>query len=307
MKEIKRNISTIINVPAAVDRLTIQHEWGDLMIINANVTANGTYNFTPDSVGVYSFIFSVGDVTLTYETNQDNTPVIFNPTISGDIRSTVYYEAIDLYVNSTDFFADFDFLDTGNNSDNFMRLERKVRRLINNFTRQEFGTYINKTKMIQGDGGNSLTVPIRINKLTSCLDNFGNDITQFVEIAPDLSDWIQRKPRSLPFSIRPNGMLYDVDVKSDITKDTREFFPPSINFILNGNWGWEWVPNNVIEAAKILLSDEYTGSIHPQAQTSRSLGAFGEAFDSKRFDSTTGNQQADFLLLDYTNINIRLA
>lgn len=308
MQEIRLNTPLTLTVPVSANRLTVSHEWGD--ILAANVTVSGTYVFTPNSIGVHTFIFSNGNTTITYPTNPDGNSILFNPTIDGDIKQTTRYKAADQYVTSTDFFAEHASLNVGTNAADFAQSERKVRYIINSFTRQNFGPYLGKTKLVIGDGGNSLVLPERLNRLISCKDTWGTDLTPLVEVLPDQNKWLQTRSRIPQFAVRPLGTLYDVDIKSDVTRDTRNFFTNKLDFILLGNWGWDWIPSNVTEASNLLLMDEYTGAGSDLNNwiTAKKLDDFEIQYSNLSYlSTTTGNVTADDLLSGFITVEIGLA
>lgn len=284
MQEIVTNKQKTYVVPAGADHLTIVHEFGDILVNNAAVS--GSYNFTPDSIGVHSFRWLTGATAIKIDA----------------------YESTLLYADPNSFFELYPQYEA--KDDSFTAFERRVRRIINAYTRQKFGPYINKTYKTQGDSGDALYIAPGINKLISIVDNFNNDLTIQVEIDNNSSNFIRRTPTQLNwYTTGPNSTLYDIDVKHDITRDQRDFFSDRLDFTIIGDFGWTYLPIDVQEACTLLLADQFSGkatqrnSGYQRAQ----LGDFEYEYP-RGWDpyTTTGNVDADILLSTFTNIEIGL-
>jgi hypothetical protein len=270
MKELKVNITTTITVPIGATTLSITHEWGD--IIATNVAVSGTYAFTPTSIGVHKFVWSTGQ--------------------------TDFYEIVLPMATSVDFFTDYPDLET-TGGDAFVATERRVRKVIEKFTGQKFGPYVGKSQEIQGDGGDTLALPVRCTALTSVQTVFGDTLTDVVELGGD-SDWYVRYKATLHAPYR--------DIKRDIYWRGHDFFKKNMFYVVTGNWGWEYVPNDVVEASKLLLADGFgdLNDLRKHGINRAQLGDFEYYLNADQW-GTTGNTEADLLLSPYVILNLGLA
>lgn len=283
MKEYKVNVQKTLSVPAGVNKLKIIHEWSDIILNDVSVTASSTYNWTPDSIGVH---------TLTWKNNST-------------VISTEYVDVIAQYITSGAFFTDYDKF--SDRDEEFAKFERKIRRNLESFCQQKFGPYINKSRKIQGQGGQSLYLPERLLSLQSIVDSYGTIWTAEV-ILSESEYFLRKKPSTHSFySIRPNSALYDIDVKKDITRDTYDFFKESLDYIVVGDWGWNWVPQDISEAMALLIADQYSGVAKQRGNRISKAQFDNYAYEIGDFESSTGNSEADQLLAPYININLGLA
>lgn len=280
MQEIKLNKAKTYTVPDGANKLQIVHEWGDTVL--ADTTVSTDYTFTPNSIGVHKFVWKNGTTVV----------------------STVHYECIANLLTATEFFTDYPSLEVSG-EDSFNALERRVRRLIQNFTQQKFGPYYNKTQTMEGQGGDSLELRYRLIRLIGVTDEVGTDYTEFSERSPNSEYFIQKKTESL--GGRYGRLYWDEDIKRDLTRDMYNQFSARHNFTIVGDWGWEYVPQDVTEAAMLLISDEMSGvlDLRKHGFTEGQLGDFSYRLAAEG-TTTTGNTQADALLAPYILMNIGL-
>lgn len=273
MNEIVVNKTKILTVPDTATKIKIIHEWGDTVIPATTVT--DTYNFIPDSIGVHKVIWS------------DN---------SATIRTDYYSVALPV-ISDGEFFDDYPQLEA-TKSDLFTSTERRVRSVIQNYTSQMFGPFISKTLDLTGDGGDSLELPYRITNLSGVTDSFGSDYLDLVEIAPSggASEWFLQYKHSF-YRYR--------DIKRDISTEPGDFFSCGMTFSITGDFGWEYVPTEVTDAAKLLIADEFTGAtdLRQHGVFEAQLGDFSYKLNADQW-GTTGNTQADNLLSSYVIMRI---
>lgn len=279
MEEIKIGVQKALSIPSAINAVVITHEWGDVVSSATGLTPLGTYNFTPDSIGIHKVQWKTGST----------------------IVSTVFYSA---YAQLLDFSQ---FLDDNPELSDFEDLlpaaERLVRHVIQNYTNQKFGPFVAKTMEIQGDGGESLYLPTPITTVTSITNSYGDNITDLVEICPNEPTLLQRTARF-------RGAHY-YDIKRDVFWNRLELFNERYTFTIVGNWGHDYVPLEVTEATIILLKQALSGDDIAQYQfqglTRVRLGDFDIRFGLKPDAwGTTGNGQADNLLAAYVSMGIGL-
>jgi hypothetical protein len=276
MDEIRLGVERIYDIPTSADKLTIKHEWGDIVFDGA---VSGTeYLFTPDSIGVHVFIWRDGEQIL--ETNYYS---VYAPVIDSLKLFDIYQELEDAEEELFDF------------------IEQVVRGIIENYTGQRFGPFIDKALEIQGDGGDSLDLPINLLALNSILNNYGDDITDLVEIYPNNNRILQRNSRF-------RGAHY-YEIKRDLDWNAYHIFNERYIFRINGNWGWPYVPPKVSQAASLLLNDFLGGNevaeMRKQGVFEAQLGDFKLRLNADQW-GTTGNIQADSLLADYVAMGFGL-
>jgi hypothetical protein len=78
-------------------------------------------------------------------------------------------------------------------------------------------------------------------------------------------------------------------------------FDKKRDYRVNGDWGWKFVPSNVESAAEILIADMMNNDSEYRNHRilNVDLDSVRISFDSD-FLGTTGNTEADILLMDYT-------
>lgn len=274
MQEIEVNKTKALTVPAGVNAIQIVHEWGDIVASATGLTPAATYNFLPDSIGAHHIIWK---------------------NVATQV-SSVYYNVFAPLLTSSDFFNDNPELEDLDSK--FTKMERRVRYIVEMYTGQKFGPYINKTLKVAGDDGESLELPVRIRKLSSLTDTYSTDFTDYAEVAPGSEFFLQRK----------HTFRYYSNIKSDVgTERTQNFFTHSLDFNVAGDFGWPYVPPDVSEAASILMVDELTDAneLRKHGFLEAQLGDFQYKLNADLW-GTTGNSQADLILSPYVVINLGL-
>lgn len=275
MKEIVVNKDKILVVPAGVDGISVVHEMGSTEATATGLIAGGSYTFKPTSIGVHKVIWKNGATTV----------------------STDFYSSVLPLVTSTEFFTDFPSLEL--EDERFAASEKATRSLIETVTGQKFGPYVGKTIKIQGDGGDTLEVPLRIRSLTSVTDQYAEILTDRVEIAAG-------EPYFLQYIDRYRAPFYQ-DYKRDLSIERRkqDFFTEKLDFVITGDFGWEYVPTAVAEAAKLLIADNLSGrnDLREGGINEAQLGDFSYKLNADQW-GTTGNTRADILLSDYVIMRI---
>ncbi len=277
MKENQLGKEKTIIVPAACNAVSVVHEWGDQVASTTGLTPGNSYSFTPDSIGVHKYIWKNGTAVV----------------------STEFFQAFVPIITSSEFFGENNDLSAF--EDSFATIEKLIRHKIQNYTGQRFGPYVNKSMEINGDGGDSIFLPVRITELISVLNDFGDDITPLCIVDPNESSFIQLAPR---FS---DSLFFET--KRDIMWKSFELFNERTVFTITGNWGWEYVPTEVVEAVKLLIIQGLGGDevldMRNRGVTRTELGDFKLFINTDQWGST-GNAQSDNLLAPYVNIGIGL-
>ena len=280
MKEIQVSKATILIAPDNAASIKVYHEWQNELVASYTLGVGETsYSFTPDSIGVYKAVWSDSG--------------------ASEIQKDFYASYVPV-VSSSEFFANYEDLEDFD--DLYVSAERTVRYIIENYTGQRFGPYVDKSLVVQGDGGDSLVLPLRIMALTSVVDSWGEDVTDFMMIGPNHDEIIQYQPE-----FRPGG--WDFDTKRDIFSYGSEIFSHRKDFTITGDFGWEYVPPEVTQAAMLLVQDALGGTevaeLRKQGVIEAQLGDFRVKLNADQW-GTTGNVQADSLLGRFINYGIEL-
>jgi hypothetical protein len=191
------------------------------------------------------------------------------------------------YIDEGTFFDTYPELET-DFGDLFDQMERTIRLTINTVCGQNFEYYPSKLLTVDGTGRNTLPLPMRIESLLGVTLQPTEDITGLVKIQNSSKRYLQ---------------LVSVDntvPSSGIPTSSNPNWGDRSSFDILGNWGWQNIPQEVTDAAGILIADrmnedsKYTrhGMIEVYMDTHR-----------QRYDSiilgTIGNIEAETLLMDY--------
>jgi hypothetical protein len=152
-------------------------------------------------------------------------------------------------------------LDTDAVSDSeLIRVERRIRGVIDNYTGQSFGRYVG-TKQSIGSGDKELKVQERLVRLDNITGP--NIVYSDVDVASPGLYSVRGDGWYVGFSApTPSGdYVFENVIRDPDSVYTRGFRD---NFVYNitGVWGWDDVPSQVKEAALILIEDE----LCPQAE-----------------------------------------
>lgn len=178
------------------------------------------------------------------------------------------------------------------------RIEKAVRHIIQAFTGQKFGKFVG-TKDVQGTGSLALNLPARLVSITS-VNNVQNVSDYFLI---DGGGWVLRH---YPWGVPPvkadyYGLHQHVGgvIHNPNSVKIGEF-NASTTYSINGVWGWETVPSQVKEAARLLVNDYACTDINYRDRylTSMTAADWRIQFNSGAF-LKTGNVRADQLLNDY--------
>lgn len=213
--------------------------------------------------------------------------------------------------------------------DQIKAMERTVRQIIQTYTNQTFGPKGTKTLRVFGSGSNYLHLPERIYGLEYVAAE-DPDITLYdqtasggllykrdhdgvpvepAEVLPntkpiELVSWDKEHPWTIR---RKHGRHPGPDPKRDITAgwlSEKNIFESKRSYVIRAQLGWEYVPNAVNQAAKVLIDDYMSNEAvyHERNVEDVSSADWSMSFGGDHF-STTGNVYADQLLAPYVNVN----
>lgn len=172
--------------------------------------------------------------------------------------------------------------------------EAAVRHIINAHTGQDFGSFVG-TKKVRGSGSSALQLPVRL----ITLDNV--NANGYFSLADD--GWTLRQVQWGVPSVKAdyyglhmhrNGVIHNPNMVK-----LGEFLEP-FEYEVTGTWGWEFVPQAVKEAAKLLIADyaDPDSEYRDRYLTSMTAADWRIQFHSGAFQKT-GNVRADQLLNQY--------
>ena len=250
------------------------------------------------SAGKYQYVLTTSD-----NSTLSQYKAVWSYTVNAvpNIKTT-YYDVVVGYTSPQDVRDEYTELASYSN-DEIYRKEKIARKIINSFCGQTFDFETGVTKTVVGKNSNSLQMPRRIWGLTQV--NYddaltsSNDITSSVEISSD-------------FYISSTVDTGFVDVKRDI-QFARPFFIDGVRYFIQGDWGWQSVPDAIQTATRLLIRDyldddsllrQHGVSIARMGDREFEFG--GRTATQTQFWASTGNYDADILLQDYTLTSIVL-
>jgi hypothetical protein len=274
--------------------VSLYHEFGSLVSGPTNATRTGTGVFTitygQQASGIY-----VLNAAGRYRAD-------FTYTVSGtSYTQSKYFNVYTPYITATAFFNDHPLLED-DWVDKFDKLESKVRNIINTFCGQSFEYYPNKYLEVMGSGKKSIHLPNPIATLRKVTSDPGTEdeivLHNYADATMNHIEKI-KEPHSFGSSYYVQfrkSVLDSINVLLVVNK-----FNPQCVYRIEGDFGWQFVPNNIEQAADLLLEDMMNDdSIY------RRHGIYSADMDVLRvqtgqnFYESTGNIDADILLMDYT-------
>lgn len=173
----------------------------------------------------------------------------------------------------------------------FFEAEKLVRGVIDSHCRQTFQFDEDTFYTLNGSGHDRLELPRRLVNLdvVRIMDSVSDyyDVTEYVTVDPDEKYSIRRKHWE---SIRP-GM-------NPISRSS--FFKAQNIYRVTGDWGWEYVPTAIKQAALILIHDYQCADARYREKFIQNIRAADWRMEfAVTGNETTGNANADTLLSEY--------
>ncbi|MEY4333947.1 MAG: hypothetical protein RLZZ196_2690 [Bacteroidota bacterium] len=282
--------------------VSLYHEFGDLV--------SGPTAATRVSSGVYTITYgqqNSGEYIL-------NSAGLYRAEFSFSISGTSYTRSQTFFVytpyaTSADFFTLYPELQESFGSI-FDIHEKRIRNVINTYCGQNFYYYPDKTLILDGNNHENLHLPIPILSIKKVTINPGDDDQEILHDVTDPTlNNIEKVRQPLNFQasyyIRYTNKSarrdYDAyDYRNDRLYPARKFHPKS-DFKIEGDFGWEYVPENVNQAAILLLADSMNDDSEYRRHGIHSMDMDVVKIQTKdSFYESTGNIDADVLLMDYT-------
>lgn len=213
--------------------------------------------------------------------------------ISGEtVVQPEYVEVVVPYVTPDELIQHFpEFRADGPNPKTFDELkevERAVRHTIDTYCKQSFGKELATSKTVLGKSSDVLMLPNRLYSL---------DTVTFEDV--DITTSVH-KDFDKHWTLRID-LDYDSALKRDIQElFTTRFFKEGRRYVVTGDWGWEYVPNEVNLAARLLVANKYCkDEAYRQKYIESARSADFRVEYWKPGNLTTGLVDADMMLSRY--------
>lgn len=300
MDEVKINTSKTITLTLPNDptgnsvSASLYHEFGDLV--------SGPTSATRASTGVYTITYGQQSSGFYILNSAGKHRVDFTYTVSGtSYTKSTYINVYTPYTTSSEFFTMYPELQQSKGS-LFDKYEKRARAIVNTYCGQSFDYYPNKSLTIDGNNHNTLHLPFPISSITKVTQDPGKDYAEIVyDLTTSSSQNIERVKQ--PFNFEAS---YYIRFKADAIDKADKLTVPSkfrsrSDYKIEGDFGWNSVPTNVQQATELIIAD-----LMNDDSEYRRHGIYSVDMDIVKiqmkdsFYESTGNIEADILLMDYT-------
>lgn len=299
MEDVKINTSKTVTLtlPSDADSNTVSvsliHEFGD--------TVKEGDSATRSSEGVYTITYGQEASGIYVLNSSGKHRVDFTYSISGEsYTQSKYLNVYTPYITWEEFGAAHPELVTLSSS--FDANERKARSIINTFCGQSFDFYPNKSITIDGSNSKNLHLPIPISTLRKVTIDPGDNVAQVIHDYSDSTLNNVEKVRQV-FNFESS---YFIRYKSGVSETSSnrvrtQTFKDISDYKIEGDFGWRFVPENVKQAADLLITDLMNDDSEYRRHGITSIDMDTTRFTlNGNFYESTGNIEADVLLMDYT-------
>jgi hypothetical protein len=300
MDDVKINTSKTLTLTLPSDpvsnvvSVSLYHEFGSLVSGPTNATRTGT--------GVYTITYGQQASGIYVLNSAGRYRVDFTYTISGtSYTQSQYINVYTPYVDIDTFFTDHPDLEN-DYYEKFDKMEKRVRNIINTFCGQSFDYYPNKYIEISGSGKNTLHLPHPISGLTKVTVNVGDEDQTVIHDSTDAT------LNNIEKSKEPHNFQssYYIQFKRSFLDSVQTLivsskFDEGDDYKIEGDFGWKYVPDNIVQAADLLLEDMMNGDSDYRRHGMTTVDMDILKYQVKdSFYESTGNIEADVLLMDYT-------
>jgi hypothetical protein len=295
MDEVKINTSKTLTLTLPSDptsnlvSVSLYHEFGDLVSGPTSATRTGT--------GVYTITYGQRSSGIYILNSAGKHRADFTYTISGvSCTQSQYINVYTPYLTASEFFDAYPDLEDAF-ANNFEAINKRVRNVINTFCGQTFDFYENLSISINGNGYASMRLPLPISNMTEVIQDPGTD-DEFL-VYGDTVENIEKVKQAFDFDSSWNIRFKKSNSPENIFI-LGKFNVDSV-YKVTGNYGWRYVPDNITQAAQLLVAD-----IMNNDSEYRNHGIYRADMDAislymnQNFYESTGNIEADILLMDYT-------
>jgi len=303
MEEVQSNTSKTFTLSLGADPVgnsvtaVLTHSW-------SGETVLGSTSCTRTGVGTYTITYgekAAGSGNYYLDAAGEH-KVEFTYTVgSTEYTSAQYFFVYEPYINSTDFFAIHSGLESSFSS-SFTTYEKKVRRIINTYCGQDFYSFPNKSITLDGTDSPALHLPKPMYTLTTVHADYGDSDQLLIHDSSDSTKLNLEKVRSFGNFESSWHLRFKHKTTTNVNQRLLgDKFTHKSDYRVKGDWGWRFIPQNVQSASEILIADMMNNDSEYRNHRilDVSLDTTRMSFDSD-FLGTTGNTEADILLMDYT-------
>jgi hypothetical protein len=299
MDDVKINTSKTLSLtlPSDADSnavtVSLIHEFGDT--VQSNISA------TRVSDGVYSVTFGQSSSGI-YSLNSSGIHRIdFNYSISGtSYTQSKYINVYTPYIVWEDFASSHPELVTL--AGVFDSAEKRARSIINTFCGQTFEFYPDKSITIDGTDSKNLHLPLPISTLRKVTIDYGDNVAQVIhDFEDETLNNIEKVRQNFNFE-----SSYFIRYKSGVSETSSnrvrtQTFKSVSDYRIEGDFGWRFVPLNIKQAAELIILDILNDDSEYRRHALTSVDMDTMRFTmAGNFYESTGNIEADILLMDYT-------
>jgi hypothetical protein len=300
MEEVKINTSKTLTLTLPSDptsnsvSVSLYHEFGDLVSGPTSATRTGT--------GIYTITYGQESSGIYILNSSGKYKAEFTYAVSGTTYTqTQIINVYTPYITYEEFFEEYPELEESFGP-KFEKSERQVRNIINTFTGQSFDPYNKKTILLNGSNTENLHLPLPIYTIRKVITDIGTTEEETIhDITTDLENL--EKVRTGVFNF---GSSYFIRWKKSLLDSVNVMlytnkFKPKTTYSVYGDFGWQFVPENVKQAAALILADMMNDDSAYRRHGFYAVDLDIVKLQSKQsFYESTGNIDADTLLMDYT-------
>jgi hypothetical protein len=295
MDEVKINTSKTLTLTLPSDpasntvSVSLYHEFGDLV--------SGPTTATRTGAGVYTITYGQQPSGLFVLNSAGKHRAVFTYTVSGTSYSqSQYINVFSPYITYSEFFEDYPELQDEFGS-KFESLAKRIRNVVDTYCGQSFDFFPDKTITINGNNYSSLRLPVPVTELRTIIQDPETD--QELVILDETTVRVEKVRE--PFNFDTS---YNIRFKKTSTPE--EIFilgkwDTDSTYEINGDFGWRFVPDNIKQASALLIADAMNNDseYRMHGMTRVEMDAL-TVYMKDSFYETTGNIEADVLLMDYT-------
>lgn len=301
MDEVKINTSKTLTLTLPNDpdgnevNVSLYHEFGDLV--------SGPLTATRTGSGVYTITFGQQPSGIYILNSGGKHKADFSYYVSGvEYTQSQIINVYTPYITYDEFFEEHPELEESFGQ-NFDKAERQVRNIINTFIGQTFDPYYDKTILLEGRNSKTLHLPLPIFNLKVVVKDVGlsEQTTIHDSTNPQLNNL--EKVKQQPFNFNSS---YNIKWRASVLDSLNAFlftntFSAVTTYSVKADYGWQYVPENAKQAASLLLADMMNDDSMYRRHGFYAVDLDIVKLQSKQsFYESTGNIDADTLLMDYT-------
>lgn len=299
MDQVKTNTSKTLTLtlPSDADSnnvsVVLTHEFGDVVqsATSATRSSEGVYTITYGQAasGVY-VLNSAGKHKAEFTYSISNT----------EYTQSQYINVYTPYIDWDDFV--FMHPELSSFELKFDEYEKRARGVIDTYCGQSFASYPNKSLTLDGSNHKNIHLPIPISVLRKVTMNPGDSDSEVIHDYTDSSlNNIEKTRQSFNFESSYYLRFKANIVQTNTSRILGKTFKNHSDYKIEGDFGWQYVPENVKQASSLLIADLMNDDSEYRRHGIYEIDMDILKFRTKdNFYETTGNIEADVLLMDYT-------